>query len=89
MDAASRETTGSATAGVITRPPLLYLACLLLGLGLDYALPWPLSLPEAGLFRWTVGGVLILAGVAVVATGFATSPAREPRCPATSRSARW
>jgi len=69
MDAIRNETPDAATAGVITRPPLLYLACLLLGLGLDYALPSPLPLPEAALFRWVAGGGLILAGAAILAAG--------------------
>jgi protein-S-isoprenylcysteine O-methyltransferase Ste14 len=69
MDAVSKEADDAATAGVVARPPLLYLACLLMGLGLDYALPLPLPLPEAVVFRWTAGGGLILAGVAIVAAG--------------------
>jgi protein-S-isoprenylcysteine O-methyltransferase Ste14 len=56
-------------AGGFTRPPFLYLACLLLGLALDRVLPLPLILPEAALIRWTVGGCVILIGVAIVATG--------------------
>ena len=59
----------TAVAGGFTRPPFLYLACLLLGLALDRELPLPLILPEAALIRWTVGGGLILIGVAIVATG--------------------
>jgi len=66
---ADRRAGDSATAGVITRPPFLYLACLLLGLALDYVLPLPLPLPEGALIRWTVGGGLILIGIAIVAAG--------------------
>jgi protein-S-isoprenylcysteine O-methyltransferase Ste14 len=58
-----------AVARGIARPPLLYLACLLLGLALDRALPLPLDLPEAALFRWTVGGGLILIGIAILGAG--------------------
>jgi protein-S-isoprenylcysteine O-methyltransferase Ste14 len=67
MNALSKEMPDAATAGVITRPPFLYLGCLLLGLGLDYALPLPLSLPEAALLRWIAGGGSILAGAAIMA----------------------
>jgi protein-S-isoprenylcysteine O-methyltransferase Ste14 len=69
MGPASQQASDPAVAGVIARPPLLYLACLLLGLALDRVLPLPLILPEAALIRWTVGGGLILIGVAIVAAG--------------------
>jgi protein-S-isoprenylcysteine O-methyltransferase Ste14 len=59
----------SATAGVITRPPFLYLGCLILGLVLDRVLPLPLTVPETVLLRWTAAGGLILLGVAIVAAG--------------------
>ena len=55
--------------GVIARPPFLYLTCLLVGPALDRVLPLPLPLPEAALIRWTVGGGLILIGVAIAAAG--------------------
>jgi len=57
------------TAGVITRPPLLYLACLILGLVLDRVLPLPLTLSEAASAWWAAGGVLILLGLAIFAAG--------------------
>jgi protein-S-isoprenylcysteine O-methyltransferase Ste14 len=56
-------------AGALTRPPFLYLACLVLGLALDRLLPLPLIFPEATLIRWMAGGGLILIGVAIVAAG--------------------
>jgi protein-S-isoprenylcysteine O-methyltransferase Ste14 len=59
----------SAVAGGCTRPPFLYLACLLTGLALDRVRPLPLALPEAALIRWTGGGGPIVLGVAVVAAG--------------------
>src|SRR5262245_9155969 len=59
----------TATAGVFTRPPVLYLGCLILGLVLDYVLPLPLALPETAPARWTAGGGLILVGDAIFATG--------------------
>jgi protein-S-isoprenylcysteine O-methyltransferase Ste14 len=69
MNPASQQARDTATAGVITRPPFLYLACLTLGLALDGVLPLPLSLPETALVRWAVGGGWILIGIAIVAAG--------------------
>jgi protein-S-isoprenylcysteine O-methyltransferase Ste14 len=69
MNPTGQQASDAAVAGVFTRPPFLYLACLLLGLALDRARPLPLTLPEAALLRWTVGGGLILLGVTIVATG--------------------
>ena len=69
MGPASQQARDAATAGVITRPPLLYLACLLVGLALDRVLPLRLALPEADLLRWTAGGALILIGASIMAAG--------------------
>jgi len=57
----------TATAGVITRPPFLYLGSLILGLVLDHVLPLPLTLAETAVVRWTASGGLILLGVAIAA----------------------
>ena len=69
MGSAGQQANDTAVARGIARPPLLYLACLLLGLALDHVLSLPLILPEAALIRWTMGGGLILIGVAIVAAG--------------------
>src|SRR5262245_66281149 len=69
MGLASQESRDTVAAGVFTRPPALYLGCLILGLVLDYVLPLPLALPETALARWTAGGGLILVGAAVLAAG--------------------
>lgn len=69
MGPAGQQGHDAATAGVITRPPVLYLGCLILGLVLDRVLPLLLTLPEAALVRWTAGGGLILVGVAIAAAG--------------------
>lgn len=69
MNPASQQDRDAATAGVITRPPFLYLACLTLGLALDRVLTVPHSLPESALMRWVVGGGSIVIGVAIVAAG--------------------
>ena len=91
MGSARQPPSDAATAGVIVRPPLLYLGCLLLGLALDRVLPLPLTLPEAALIRWTAGGGLIVVGLAILAAGIRNfARAASPRrCPPTSRSACW
>jgi protein-S-isoprenylcysteine O-methyltransferase Ste14 len=69
MGSADQQASGTAVAGAIARPPVLYLAYLLLGLALDHVLPLRLALPEAALIRWTVGGGLIVVGLGIVAAG--------------------
>lgn len=61
--------TDTSTAGVIARPPLLFLAAFLLGIALDrlLALPFPLSATGPGLEILT--GAAIVIGVAVTAAG--------------------
>ena len=87
MAPASQQARDAATAGVITRPPFLYLACLILGLALEHLLPLPLTLPGAAVMQWTVGGGLILIGVAIVAgrssqfLSRGDAGALQPACP--------
>ena len=69
MNPTGQQASDTVVAGTFTRPPFLYLGCLLLGLALDRVLPLPLILPEAALIRWTMGGGLILIGVTIMATG--------------------
>jgi protein-S-isoprenylcysteine O-methyltransferase Ste14 len=69
MGSADQQANDAAVARGIARPPLLYLACLLLGLVLDRMLPLPLILPEAALIRWPVGGGLVVIGLAIMAAG--------------------
>ena len=69
MGSAGQQASDTAVAGVIARPPFLYLTCLLLGVALDRVLPLPVAFPEAVLIPWTAGGGLILIGVAIVAAG--------------------
>jgi protein-S-isoprenylcysteine O-methyltransferase Ste14 len=68
MRHASQQASDTAVAGRLTRPPLLYLACLVLGFALDHLLPLPLSFPEVPI-SWTAAGGLILIGVALMAAG--------------------
>jgi protein-S-isoprenylcysteine O-methyltransferase Ste14 len=69
MSSANQQPSDAVTTGIITRPPLLHLGCLLLGLVLDRVLPLPLDLPETALMQWMPGGGLILLGVAIFAAG--------------------
>ena len=53
----------------LRRPPLLTLACLVLGFALDRLLPLPLAQPELTSIGWTAGGVMIASGIALMAVG--------------------
>ncbi len=68
-DPTGQQEADTRTAGVIARPPLLFLAALLLGLALDRLLPLPLPAQGADLVRWGVAGVLIGGGLALAAAG--------------------
>jgi protein-S-isoprenylcysteine O-methyltransferase Ste14 len=67
MDQAGQQDSG--TAGVIARPPLLFLAALLLGLASDRLLPLPFAVAGGNLVRWTVASSLILIGLGLAAAG--------------------
>jgi protein-S-isoprenylcysteine O-methyltransferase Ste14 len=69
MDPIGPQVSDTATAGVIARPPLLFLAALLLGFALDRLLPFPFMMPGDGPARWIVAGSFILIGLAAVAAG--------------------
>ena len=69
MDPAGQQVTDSGTAGVIARPPLLFLAALLLGFVSDRLLPLPLPVPRIDLVHWIIAGSLILIGLALAAAG--------------------
>ena len=71
-DLAGRQVNDTGTAGVIARPPLLFLAALLLGFVSDHLLPLPFPVPRIGLVHWIsaiVAGSMILIGIAVFAAG--------------------
>jgi len=57
------------TAGVIARPPLLFLGTLLLGLAADQLLPVPFAVAAAGLVHWMITSFLMLIGLAFAAAG--------------------
>ena len=70
MDPAGNQVTDAETAGVIARPPLLFLAALLLGFVSDHLLPVPFPVPRPGLVHWIsaiIAGSLILIGLALFA----------------------
>jgi protein-S-isoprenylcysteine O-methyltransferase Ste14 len=69
MSSASQQPANAVSTGILTRPPLLYLAGLLLGLALDRVLPLPFDLPGTAPMQWMAGGGLILIGVAIMAAG--------------------
>jgi protein-S-isoprenylcysteine O-methyltransferase Ste14 len=76
---------GRDTAGVVAPPPLIFLTGLAVGFGLEALLPGT-SLP--GILRWVGGGVLVVAGVALLATFNPAFPRRgtavEPWKPTTA-----
>jgi protein-S-isoprenylcysteine O-methyltransferase Ste14 len=69
MNPAGQQMHDTGTAGVVARPPLLFLATLLLGLASDRLLPWPSAIPGTGPVHWIAGGSMILVGLALAAAG--------------------
>jgi protein-S-isoprenylcysteine O-methyltransferase Ste14 len=68
-DPVGRHANGSATAGVIGRPILLFPAAVLVGLALDRLLPLPFAIPEVDGVPRIVAGSLILIGLVLFAAG--------------------
>jgi protein-S-isoprenylcysteine O-methyltransferase Ste14 len=69
MNPAGQHVTDTGTAGVIARPPLLFLGALLIGFVLDRLLRWPLPVLGIDQAYWIIGGSLILIGLALAAAG--------------------
>jgi protein-S-isoprenylcysteine O-methyltransferase Ste14 len=69
MSSTGQQGNDAETARPLMRPPLLFLACLILGGVLDRVLPLPFALPETTLIHWTASGALIVLGVAIFAAG--------------------
>lgn len=69
MDPAGQQVTDTGTAGVIARPPLLFLAALLLGFALDRLISLPFPVAGIDLVHWIIGGSLMLIGVALAGAG--------------------
>lgn len=69
MDPTGQHAGDASTPGLIARPPMLFLAALLLGFIWDRLLPLPLPLPGTDLAHWTMGSALILGGLGLALTG--------------------
>lgn len=69
MDTTRQRSPDSATAGVVARPPLLFLAALLAGFVLDTLLRLPLPLPGSQPVHRVIGGLLVFAGLALTIAG--------------------
>ena len=72
QDPLSNRSADNGTAGVIARPPLLFLAALLLGFASDHLLRLPFPVARTGWVHWIsaiIAGSLILIGIAVFAAG--------------------
>src|SRR5262245_51859398 len=72
MSSISQRSDDTQIAGVIARPPFLFLGALVLGFALDHLLRLPFPVSRTGWAHWisaTNGGVLILIGIAVFAAG--------------------
>src|SRR6516225_8283765 len=69
LDPAGQRVTDTGTAGVIARPPLLFLTALVIGFVTDRLLPLPFPIPGIDLVRSIIGGSLILLGLALAAAG--------------------
>ena len=71
-DSAGPERTDGDTANAVVRPPLLFLAALLLGFASDHLLPLPFPVPGSGPLHAAsvvAAGCLILVGVAAFGAG--------------------
>jgi protein-S-isoprenylcysteine O-methyltransferase Ste14 len=68
-DQSGQQGNDPGTAGVIARPPFLFLAALLLGLASDHLLPLPFAVPDHGPVHWIIAGSVILIGLALAAAG--------------------
>jgi protein-S-isoprenylcysteine O-methyltransferase Ste14 len=66
---AGQQASATAVAGVIARPPLLFLAALLLGFVLDRLLPLSFAIPDGDAVRWVLAGSLSLVGLGLAAAG--------------------
>jgi protein-S-isoprenylcysteine O-methyltransferase Ste14 len=69
LEPAGQQVSDTRIAGVIARPPLLFLAALLLGLASDRLLPWPFAVPGTDPASWMSAGAMILVGLALATAG--------------------
>ena len=69
MDSTGQQAIDTATAGVIARPPLIFLGGVLLGLVLDRLLPLPFEILAIGRVYLIAGGFMIALGLGVFIAG--------------------
>lgn len=72
MDPAGPKVDDTGTAGVIARPPLLFLAALVLGFVVDHLLPLPFPISRVSPAHWisaTIACLMVLIGLALAAAG--------------------
>ena len=66
---AAPQLNDTTTAGVIARPPLLFVAALVVGLASDHLLPLPFAVPGRDGVHWIIASSLTLIGVAFAGAG--------------------
>jgi protein-S-isoprenylcysteine O-methyltransferase Ste14 len=66
---AGQQAPDTETAGLIARPPLLFLGALLIGSVLDRLLRLPFPVPGMHMGPWIIGGAMILTGLGLAAAG--------------------
>ena len=69
MNPAANTTIDSTTAGVVARPPILFLAALLAGFAADRLVPIAFPAAVPALLAWVAGGALVAGGLALAASG--------------------
>jgi protein-S-isoprenylcysteine O-methyltransferase Ste14 len=72
MDAVTPLESNAETAGVIARPPLVFLAALALGFIVDHLLPLPFPIARVSPAHWisaTLASLMILIGLALAVAG--------------------
>ena len=87
-DADGRPMKNAETAGVIARPPVLFLVALLCGLALDWLFPLSHPVPQAAVGYWIGAGSLAFLGLALAAAGIRDFARAETPVP-TNEPTRW
>src|SRR5262245_10916737 len=78
---AGQKVNDTGTAGVIARPPVLFLAALLFGLASDRLLALPFAVPGTDLVQCTTAASMILVGMALFAAGVRSFLRAATPCP--------
>jgi protein-S-isoprenylcysteine O-methyltransferase Ste14 len=69
IDQVKLPATGAGTAGVIARPPLIFISALAFGVVFDRLLPLPFPLQDGSAALWIIASLLILLGLALMIAG--------------------